>query len=111
MWISHKNTFLALCRDDHHPAMIGVRARRKQDILALFPTAKVQHTPRNDYQYRAFVPEQEAAQVIAREVMAIDYRRFKPEVNDRALHDSYMRCWRGMLDIQEPGTGGIYNNR
>lgn len=110
MWISHKDTFLALCRDDLHPAMIGVRARRQRDILTLFPDATVEHTPGNDYQFRAFVPEQEAAAVLAREVLAIDYRRFKPEVRDRALHDSYMRCWSGMLGIQEPGTGGIYNN-
>ncbi len=54
--------------------------------------------------------EQEAAQVIAREVLAIDYRRYKPAVKDGALHAAYLSAWSSMLGIQEPGTGGIYNH-
>jgi len=109
MWISHQDSFLALCRDPGHPRDICVRARRERDILALFPDTTVEHTPHNDYQYRAYVPEQEAAQVIAREVLAIDYRRFKPQVRDDALHAAYLSAWSSMLGLQEPGTGGIYN--
>ena len=41
--------------------------------------------------------------------MAVNYRRFKPECRDRALHNSYMSAWSAMLGIQEPNTGGIYN--
>ncbi len=109
MWISHQDSFLALCRDSGHPRDICVRARRERDILALFPDATVEHTPRNDYQYRAYVPEQEAAQVVAAQVLAIDYRRFKPQVKDSALHAAYLAAWSSMLGIQEPGTGGMYN--
>ncbi len=110
MWISHQDTFLALCRDPSHGAAICVRARRERDILALFPAAGVEHTPGNDYQYRAYVPEQVAAQVIADQVLAINYRRFKPAVQDAALHAAYLSAWSSMLGIQELGTGGIYNH-
>ena len=110
MWISHQDTFLALCRDPGHPSDRCVRARRERDILALFPAARVAHTPGNDYQYRAYVPDQEAAQVIAAQVLAINYRRFKPQVKDSALHAAYLSAWSSMLGIQEPGTGGIYNH-
>lgn len=54
--------------------------------------------------------EQEAAQVIAREVRAIDYRRSKPQVKDSALHAAYLAARSSLLGIQEPGTGGIYNH-
>ena len=110
MWISHQDTFLALCRDPATPATCASCARRERDILALFPAARVAHTPSNDYQYRAYVPEQEAAQVIANQVLAINYRRFKPQVKDSALHAAYLSAWSSMLGIQEPGTGGIYNH-
>ncbi len=54
--------------------------------------------------------EQEAAQVIARELLAIDYRRFKPAVKDGALHAAYLSAWSSLPGIQGPGTGGIYNH-
>jgi len=53
--------------------------------------------------------EQEAAQVVAAQVLAIDYRRFKPQVRDDALHAAYLSAWSSLLGIQETGTGGIYN--
>lgn len=109
MWICHKNTFLALCRDADRPDDICVRARREKDILALFPNAVVVATPGNDYQFRAYLPAGHVGAALADEVQAIDYRRFKPGVKDRALHDSYMSAWSAMLGIQEPGTGGMYN--
>ena len=107
MWISHKDTFLALCRDDSNPD--NVRARRARDITALYPEAEVIPTPGNDYQFRAFLPKERVAQRLAEEIMAVNYRRFKPECRDRALHNSYMSAWSAMLGIQEPNTGGIYN--
>jgi len=64
------------------------------------------------FRARKVVPaaEQEAAQVVAAQVLVIDYRRFKPQVTDDALHAAYLAAWSSMLGLQEPGTGGIYNH-
>ncbi|WP_295442988.1 hypothetical protein [uncultured Thiodictyon sp.] len=111
MWICHKNAFLALCYEADHPGTLSVRARRKKDIRALFPTAAIVATPGQDYQFRAYVDKQVAANAIAAEIQAVDYRRFKPSCTDKRLHDSYMSTWQAMLGIQERGTGGLYNHR
>jgi hypothetical protein len=110
MWIMMKQTaiFLAAEKGDDR---IMVRSRRVKDITVLFPGAEVIHTPGNDYQFRAMIDADEVGSVVAKEIADINYRRFKPEVKDHALHDSYMSCWHGMLGIQEPGTGGMYNRR
>lgn len=110
MWISLKNSFIALCRDEDHPDELCVRARRARDITAIFPDADVIPTPRNDYQFRSYIPEDEVANALAIEIKGVNYRRFKPECRDRALHDSYMNTWNAMLGIQEQGSGGIYNH-
>ncbi len=54
--------------------------------------------------------EQKAAQVIAREVLAINYPCFKPAVKGGALHAVYLAAWSSMGGIQKPGPGEIYNH-
>lgn len=54
--------------------------------------------------------EQAAARVIGDQVLAINYRRFKPAMQDGALHVAYLSAWSRLPGIQGPGTGGIYNH-
>ena len=108
MWIMMKQTAIFLSKTEGDDRIM-VRSRRERDILCLFSDAEVVHTPDNDYQFRAMIDAEQVGRVIAEEIAAINYRRFKPEVKDRKLHDSYMGCWHAMLGIQEPGTGGMYN--
>lgn len=109
MWLSLNDSFIALCRDADEPEKICVRARRARDISTLFEKAEIQHTPNNDYQYRAYIDPDIVGKVIADRIININYRRFKPTCGDSKLHRAYMRAWEAMLFIQEPGTGGMYN--
>jgi len=73
-----------------------VRARRKGDIEKLFK-AKVTHTPKADYPYRATVNTKNVVEALAREVRRIDYSNFKASVKDDDLHRAYEEVWLSML--------------
>jgi len=73
-----------------------VRARKADDIEAVLPDAISWVDQGADYPYRAEVPAEAAAQVLAERVRTIGYNNFKKSVRERGRHDAYMRVWEVM---------------
>ena len=101
MWICLNNAFLSFVSKDCRPDELLVRARRKGVIELVFPDAKVERTPGNDYLYRARIKRQRIAEAMAVEVASIDYSNFKDSVRDNRLHSAYGRVWHAMAGLQE----------
>jgi len=103
MWIMLKDSFLSIVRDKEAVTdTLLVRARKRADILAVFPGAKVRSTPKRDYQFRADVTRAEVAKALVDQVFAIDYDNFKHTVEDPARHAAYARIWTTMFDWASP---------
>ena len=104
MWLCLNRSFLSIVepsdQDVNTGDMLLVRARRKGDIEAVFPAAKVEKRPERDYLFRALLPRQEVAAAIADQVRGIDYPNFKNSVKNSKLHDAYARIWSIMAALQ-----------
>jgi hypothetical protein len=94
MWIMTTNAYLSIVAYTPNPAMLYVRARLNGDIQAVFPNAKVEHTPDcADYAYRAVVRRAEVATALTSQALEIDYPNFKDAVPNNDRHDVYMDIW------------------
>lgn len=103
MWICLNSAFLSIVTPksaDPNSEMLLVRARRPGDIEGVFPDAKVEKRPERDYLFRALVPREKVAMVIAAQVMDIGYPNFKNSVRDKKLHDAYGKTWHTMAALQ-----------
>ncbi len=107
MWICANDGFVSIVDKAQNPRALLVRARRRQDLLAIFPDAKVWESTKSDYRYRAEISRGRVASVIAARLLQIDYDNFKDSVKDRPLHDAYARVWTEMGRIQ---PGGPYSD-
>lgn len=101
MWIMTNKSFLSVVanRDDKHTLL--VRARLEGHIEAAFPTADVFTNEGSDYLFRAFIPRAEVAQVIAKQIEAINYDNFKNSVKNRPYHDALLKVWTVMYTLQD----------
>lgn len=94
MWIMTPTAYLSIVAYTPDPGMLYVRARLEGDIEAVFPTAKVEHTPTcADYAYRAVIRRAEVASILTLLALEIDYPNFKDAVADDFRHDVYMDIW------------------
>lgn len=93
MWVFFTDSYLSVVDKSKKPGCLMVRARDRAHILAVFPGAKVRHTPESDYQYRADILREEVAKVISDRVMAVDYSNFKGAIKNNKFHDVCSRIW------------------
>jgi hypothetical protein len=100
MWIFTRTAFLSLVEHEEDENLLSVRARFPGDIEEVFPGADVAETPDRDYRYRATVPRDRAAQLIALQVKGVDYTAFKSTVPDDARKATYIRIWTEMWKAQ-----------
>ena len=100
MWIFTTSSFLSIVDKGGDGSTLLVRARAKGEIEAVFPEAKVDITPRNDYRYRARIAREEVAQAMANMVRDIRYGNFKSTVKDHVRHEAYMGVWEVMYRYQ-----------
>ena len=105
MWLFCEPGFFSAVQHEADPGIIHLRARFKGDLERLFSRhglkADVQHTPGNDYAYRADVPKADWAAVVAAEAEAISYTNFKNHVHDGTPRDrAYMETWAAMRHAQ-----------
>jgi hypothetical protein len=98
-----KRRVFSIVRKDCAPGQLLVRARREGDIERVFGRhVIVERDICADYLYRAKISEEEAAEVMRREVLSISYPNFKDSVRDQALHDAYLGCWHALARTQDP---------
>ena len=98
MWICLNNSFLSVVEDRESESELLIRARRKQDIdvvaaLLQDGSNRVEHTPKNDYQYRIRASRGELKLLMSLMIDNINYGNFKNSVTDDKLHTMYGRVW------------------
>lgn len=105
MWIFLNNAFLSIVIDrQSNEGNLLVRARRKGDIEAVFPRAKVTVNAKRDYRFRASIRRQDVASAIADSICGISYDNFKDSIpkKDHERHTAYLRVWSTMEQFQRP---------
>lgn len=115
MWLFCKSGFFSAVRHAEKAETIHLRARFKGDLQRLFKAhnvrAKVKYTPKNDYAYRANIPLQTWAEIVATEAADVDYENFKNAVHDGTARDmAYMDVWCAMRQGQTDGRGRLYGH-
>ncbi len=94
MWLCLNDCFLSVVSDQHNPARLMVRARRREALLNLFGNkVEIAETAQSDYRWRAFVERKVFATLVASRIEKIGYTNFKDSVRDNDLHDLYMDFW------------------
>jgi hypothetical protein len=96
MWIFTNQGFISAVADFNNAGNLLVRARAKSHLSALFPKAKVIKTPDADYLYRASIPKEEVATVIAQQIQGIEYTNFKKSIPDEEYHAACSGVWQVM---------------
>ena len=100
MWVFLNNAFLSIVDKDGDGTTLLVRARKAGDIQRVFPAARVEITPRNDYRFRAQVDREHVALALAEAIRQITYSNFKGSVTEHDRHESYMDVWQAMYRFQ-----------
>lgn len=101
MWIFMTKGFLSIIQDKADPNTMVVRARHKDDLCEVFgEDVEVIADAGTDYKFRARIPRERVAEVIAAKVAAIDYTNFKDTVTDPERHDAYFDVWDVMYKYQ-----------
>jgi hypothetical protein len=111
MWFMLNDCFLSIVNKDCARDELMVRARRPGDIEKLFPKAQVTEYTASDYHYRAAVKRTELAEALVGEISRVTYSNFKDSVQDKPLHDAYLRVWHAMAALQpkRPYAGASWN--
>jgi hypothetical protein len=100
MWIFLKEGMLSIVDKATRPNHLVVRARRAGELETFFPKAIVEEGGGTDYRFRAEVPREEVAEVIAWHVLTLDYPNFKGAVEDGPRHHAYSDVWAVMRSYQ-----------
>ncbi len=101
MWLCMNKSFLSIVADRHDKNNSLVRARVKGHIENTFPQASVFTKDDADYKYRALVSRKDVQIAMTEQVAAIDYDNFKDSVENRQLHDAYLKIWTVMHALQK----------
>jgi hypothetical protein len=110
MWIMLNDAFFSIVHKDCKRDELLVRARRKGDIEKVFPNAKVVRVTHADYLFRAAIARETIEAAMVGELRRINYGNFKSSVQDKPLHDAYLKVWNAMADTQpiRPYSGGFH---
>lgn len=111
MWICFSDSFLSIVTTPNDDSTLLVRSRRAGDIERIFSGAKVEKTPGRDYLFRASIPRQKVADVVAQHVAGIEYGNFKNSVKDNKLHNAFSGFWSIMSRLQPIPPYSMVKNR
>ena len=100
MWVLLNDAMFSIVDKAADPSDLVVRARREGDIQKHFPSAKVKKTIGSDYLFRAEIARDVVSEVIAQNIMNIDYDNFKDSVDDHELHHAYSGIWSILARLQ-----------
>lgn len=100
MWIFLNDAFLSIVADRHSDKLL-VRTRIPGDIERTFPAAEVVKGVGTDYLFRAWVDQEQVADLLSQRAQNIRYSNFKNSVSDHARHMAYLDVWEAMQAAQE----------
>lgn len=98
MWIFLPDAFFSVVADRDDPERLLVRARVQGDIERYFPYCTPETTPWADYLFRVFLPRDEVAQVIADNILKMDYTNCREQIpaEDVRRSAAYSSVWSRM---------------
>lgn len=102
MWIIMNKSFLSIVEHPKNKKFLMVRARKKEDILQVFPKCKIWESSKRDYQWRTFLLRREVAIAIGNNVLRINYSNFKNSVLDENRKSAYTEIWWILLNWAKP---------
>ena len=102
MWIAMNDSFVSVVKDRTDADRVVVRARVKEDLVALFPDHQkdIVETEDSDYRFRLFLDQQYVAMTIEERVMGINYDNFKDSVKQPWRKAAYVQIWSVMYQVQ-----------
>jgi len=103
MWIAMNDSFVSIVADREYEMGVVVRARVKEDLVALFPDHQkdIIESEDSDYRFRLFLDQQYVAMTIEERVMGISYDNFKNSVKQGWRKAAYTKIWEVMYTVQE----------
>lgn len=114
MWIFSRIGFLSIVQKQgsNEPNVdLCVRARFREDIEGFLKEVEkltgeqvgpYQHTPQNDYAYRAFISRPLVAEVVKNLIATLDVPNFKDSVHGNPTRDeAYYLCWEALYEAQQ----------
>lgn len=105
MWVFTTKGYYSVGVDTSDDSFVWIRSRTTADLQALMPnlpTRAIESTPDRDYQYRVKVTKARLVELLASEVVAIDYTKFKTAVANnigQARYRLYLRVWDVLCDL------------
>ena len=113
MWIAMNDSFVSVVVNRNDPKSVVVRARVKEDLVALFPphANDIVEMTESDYRWRLFLDKKYVSAVIAERVMDIDYDNFKDSVPKTWRKQAYNSIWSTMYNVQLGMYGPQYNTQ
>ncbi len=93
MWIGFTEGWLSIVEHKDRPEMLLVRAREESHITNLWMDAEIIVIPWADYRFRAEISRDDVADVIASQLLNIQYHDFKSSVKERKLNKAYHKIW------------------
>jgi hypothetical protein len=100
MWIFTPKGFVSIVADKTRPGNLLIRARKKKHLRDLFQGVDVTTTQAKDYRFRISIPSEDAARIVAAEIVGIDYPNFKNSIQEHDYHDACLDVWTTMLRFQ-----------
>lgn len=106
MWLFTKNSFVSIVQADGHPDDVLVRARRRADLIKLFPDEETHITSdeNRDYRFRILVAKSRLAERLTSYVMnELDYGNFKAaQGHDTSEWGDFLyRVWAAGYEMQK----------
>lgn len=103
MWIVMNDAFLSIIENEKNENQYVVRARKRQDLVNVFPehSSNVIETLDSDYRYRLFLERTYVSDVIFNRINSIDYPNFKNSVKETWRKIAYTKIWRIMHNEQD----------
>lgn len=95
MWICFNNAFVSAVENTINKNYLMVRSRDRKHLENIFPNNvdEIYSVPKSDYAWRINVSKKEFADLVAKNIMNINYNNFKNSVEDEDLHDLYLKFW------------------
>ena len=103
MWVFSTLGFISVVNEG---GSLLVRARDKASLAQLseFCNVSIERTPLADYPYRTVVSKEALARFVSNQILDIDYRNFKSEVEDVLGHDfakPLHKVWDVMHEVED----------
>ena len=110
MWIAMNDSFVSIVQSRDCDSEVVVRARVREDLVALFPTweSLIIESEDSDYRFRLFMDKEAVSYVIRDRILDIDYDNFKNSIDHKTQpwrYRAYTRIWQTLYTVQEQKYG------